>query len=186
MTSLQAFTAGELEEMGSDARCELIEGVLYETSPSNTDSSAIVIRLAIKLGAFVYEHRLGILTGEAGGYHLERDPDSVVAPDLAFIRSDRYANRPSGSSLFPGIPDLAVEVLSPGNAVADIRRKQALYQRVGIPLTWWIDPRRRTVIVHSPERSPRLLNETDSLDGEDIIPGFSMPLAKLFDIPGQL
>ena len=95
---------------------------------------------------YVYEHKLGIATGENGGYILERDPDTVVAPDAGFIREDRLTGRRSRRGYFPGIPDLAIEVISHTDEPAEIRRKKALYDRVGVPLVWWIDPEKRSAL----------------------------------------
>ncbi len=78
-------------------------------------------------------------------------------------------------------PDLIVEVISPTDEPLNIRRKQALYERVGIPLVWWIDPERRTAMIQQPSQAPQQLSDTDCLDGGEIVPGFSIPLAKSFD-----
>lgn len=182
MTSTQLITATDLEAMGSDAWFELIHGVLHEMSPSSTDSSAIGLRIGGLLAAYVYEHKLGIATGENGGYILERDPDTVVAPDAGFIREDRRSLNRSRRGYFPGIPDLAIEVISPTDEPADIRRKKTLYERAGVPLVWWIDPETRTATVHVLGQPVRHLSESDSLDGESVILGFSVPLGTLFDL----
>lgn len=181
MVSTHLITAADLEAMGSDARYELYQGVLYPMSPSSIDPSVIGMRLAITLGAYIYEHDLGVLSGENGGYRLEYDPDTVVAPDVGYIRRERLQHWPGRRGFFPGAPDLAIEILSPTDEPAEIRRKQALYDRIGIPLVWWIDPDRRVATVHRAGRPVRRLTESDSLDGEDIIPGFSLPLIEVFD-----
>src|SRR4051794_8707644 len=105
MVSTHLTTATELESMGSDAPFELIQAVLCEVSPSSFDSSEIGMRLGIFLGSYVFQHDLGILTGENGGYRLERDPDSVVAPDVGFVKNERRSLRPGGQGFFPGAPD---------------------------------------------------------------------------------
>jgi len=181
MTITHLITAGELESMGSDARFELIQGVLHEMSPSSFDSSRVLSRIALAMGGYVEAHRLGEVTFAEAGFVLERDPDSVVAPDIAFIQTERLRLAPQGQGYFPAAPDLIVEVISPTDEPLEIRRKQALYDRVGIPLVWWIDPKRRTATVHAPDRPVRRLGETDELEGESIVPGFSLQLAKLFD-----
>lgn len=183
MTITHLVTASELENMGSDARFELFQGTLHEMSPSSFDSSEIGMRLGILLGSYVFEHDLGILSGENGGYRLERDPDSVVAPDVGFVTKARKHLRPRGRGSFPGPPDLAIEVISPTDEAADIRRKQALYERTGTPLVWWIDPKHRTATVHAPGQPPRHLTDAEYLDGESVVPGFTMKLADLFDGP---
>ena len=179
MTTTHLITATELEAMGSDARFELIQGVLYEMSPSSIDSSAIAMRLGILLGSFIYQHGLGIITGEGGGYLLERGPDTVIAPDVGFVQKDRLGLWPGRRGYFPGAPDLLAEVISPTDEPAEIRHKQALYDRIAIRLVWWIDPEQRIATVHAPGRAVRHLTEADTLDGEAVVPGFSLPLGSL-------
>ncbi len=181
MTITHLITADELEAMGSDARFELIQGVLHEMSPSSFNSSLVLARVANSIFNYVDAHRLGVVTFAEAGFVLELGPDTVVAPDVAFVRQDRMHLAPSGRGFFPARPDLIVEVISPTDEPLDIRRKQALYDRIGIPLVWWIDPKRRTATVHFPGNPVQHLTESDSLDGSDIVPGFSMQLAKLFD-----
>ena len=89
MTTTQLTTANDLEAMGSDARFELIQGVLHEVSPSSSDSSAVGLRFSIELGGFIYRHGLGRVTGADGGFIVERSPDTVIAPDIGFVRSER-------------------------------------------------------------------------------------------------
>ena len=181
MTTTQLTTANDLEAMGSDARFELIQGVLHEVSPSSSDSSAVGLRLSIELGGFIYRHGLGRVTGADGGFILERSPDTVIAPDMGFVRSERLGLWPGRRGFFPGIPDLAVEVISPTDEPADIHRKMELYERTSVPLVWWIDPIRRTARVQSHGNPTRHLTESGSLDGESVVPGFSVLLADLFD-----
>lgn len=174
-------TATDLEAMGSDARYELYQGVLYPMSPSSFNSSLVMSNLALELGQFVKRHRLGSVTFAEAGYLLERNPDTVVAPDIAFVRIDRIPQPAPKRGFFAGMPDLVIEIISPTDEPAEIRRKQALYDRIGIPLVWWIDPDRRVATVHHAGYPVRHLTESDSLDGEDIIPGFSLPLKEVFD-----
>jgi Uma2 family endonuclease len=181
MVTTHLITATELESMGSDAPFELIQGVLYEMSPSGYDSSEIGMTLGIILGTYAFEHNLGTFSGENGGYLLEHNPDSLVAPDIGFVKRERRGLRPARGKPFPGAPDLAIEVLSPSDEAGDIRRKKALYERVGVPMVWWIDPIRRTATVQRAGRPVQQLTEFDSLDGEDIVPGFSLQLTRLFD-----
>jgi Uma2 family endonuclease len=181
MVTTHLISAAELENMGSDTTFELIQGVLYEVSPSSFDSSEIGMRLGILLGSFVFEHGLGFLTGADGGYRLEYDPDSVIAPDLGFVGIERRHLRPHGRGFFPAPPDLAVEIISPTDERAEIRRKMDLYERTNVPLVWWVDPIKRTATVQRAGQPTQRLTESDFLDGEDIIPGFSIQLSSLLD-----
>lgn len=180
MTTTHLLTAAELAAMGSDARFELVKGVLVEHPLSGFEASVIGANFTFKLYTFVREHDLGVVLMANCGFVVEVDPDTVIAPDGAFVRSDRIPPSIPPHGYFPEAPDLAVEVNSFLDTPADIRRKQALYDRIGVPLVWWIDPDHRTATVHAPGRPVRHLTELDLLDGESVVPGFSLPLASLF------
>jgi Uma2 family endonuclease len=182
MVTTRLVTAEELLEMGSDARYELIEGVLKEVSPSSSKPSVIGARLQIFIGQFVLEHDLGYTTNADGGYILFDNPATVVSPDLGFYRGDRYAGGVPERGFYPMPPDLAVEVISPTDKRADIGQKQELYARAGVPLVWWVDPDACTVTVHRPGQAPVVLKESGTLDGGDVLPGFSLPVERIFAI----
>jgi Uma2 family endonuclease len=142
----------------------------------------VVSNIGYELRHYVQSHKLGaVIFGEAG-YLLERDPDTVVAPDVAFVRRDRLPDPIPERGFFLIAPDLVVEVISPTDEPGDIRRKQALYDRVAIPMVWWIDPLRGTISVHVPGEPVRHLTENDTLDGEPVVPGFALPVATIFDV----
>ncbi len=139
----------------------------------------LVGRLAGAIAAHVEAHDLGeVLLGEAG-FILDRDPDTVRAPDIAFVRRSR-ADAELTEKFWPGAPDLAVEVLSPSDTLFDLEDRVGDLLRAGALLVWLVHPRRRTVTVHRPDQPPRVLAETEALDGEDVITGFSSPLSRLF------
>ena len=110
------------------------------------------------------------------GFVLERNPDTVCAPDVSFIKSSRLPiaeERP-----YPeGAPELAVEVLSPGNE----NEKVGLYLQTGSLLVWVVDPERRTITVHRPSREPDVLGVDDQLSGEDVLPGFEYRVRHVFE-----
>jgi Uma2 family endonuclease len=176
----QQFTALELERMGSDSWFELIQGRLYETWPLDIHTSVVLTELFIPLYKHIHTAHLGHLVGGAG-FVFERAPDTVIAPRGAFVRNDRIPASGLPHGFFPGAPDLAIEAASSLDALADLQRKRALYVRRPVPLLWWIDPLQRTAAVHRPGLTIEYLTEDDELNGEDIIPGFSIPLATLFD-----
>jgi Uma2 family endonuclease len=82
----------------------------------------------------------------------------------------------------PTPPDLAIEVISFDDTRADIEQKQRLYTRAGVPLAWWVDPEARTVTVYRLEAEPEVLDESMMLEGEDIVPGFSLPVERVFAV----
>jgi Uma2 family endonuclease len=180
MTITHLVTAEELYQMGSDAPYELIEGVLYEVSPSSMKSSAIAVRIGSALLTYVDAHQLGFVTGADGGYTLSHHPATVVAPDVGFVRQSRCRVGIPEKGFCPIPPDLAVEVISPTDPRADIRRKQALYTQAGVPLVWWVEPEARTVTVYRPNQEPQVLSESATLDGGEVLPGFSLEISTIF------
>jgi Uma2 family endonuclease len=175
-------TAEELLAMGSDAGYELWEGVLKEVSPSSSKPSIVALEIASAILTFVKARRLGYVTGADGGYVLSNNPHTVVAPDVGFYRRDRYPGGVPERGYYPMPPDLAVEVISPTDERADMRQKQELYARAGVPLIWWVDPEARTVTVHQPGHEPKVLDASQTLDGADVLPGFSLPVEHIFAI----
>jgi len=114
------------------------------------------------------------------GFVLARDPDTVRGPDVAYVSSERLAAGVTDGPFFEGAPDLAVEILSPSNRPREIAEKIREYLEAGAGRVWVVDPERKTVTVHGPNRSPRTLGPDDVLDGEEVLPGFTAPVAELF------
>ncbi len=153
---------------------ELVDGELRSMVPAGGQHSAIHARLAVVLGSYVAERRLGVLFGADTGFILRRDPDTVRSPDLAFVRADRIPRGGPDPKYVAGAPDLAVEVLSPSDSVAGCEEKLASFFAAGCRLAWMIDPARDTLAVYVPPVTPaRVLGLDDVLDGRDVVPGFS-------------
>ena len=169
--------------MGEDAPYEIIDGELVEVSPASAEPAEVAIEFAGSIREFVRPRRLGRITGADGGFILRRDPDTVVAPDVGFIRRERIPRGFDRQSYYPVPPDLAVEVISPSNTMAGISRKITKYLAAGVPLVWVAHPRRRTVTVYRPGRPPLDLGMADELDGEDVLPGFRLKIADVFRDP---
>lgn len=181
-TTTHLRTADDLLAMGSGAPFELWEGVLKDVSPSSFKTGLIRTRLLTMLNSYVETHGLGYVTDAETGFILSSDPYTVVAPDIGFVRPDRYPADYPERGFYPMPPDLAVEVISPSDERAEIMNKQQLYARAGVPLVWWIDPEARTVTVHRPGQKPERLDETSALDGGAVLPGFSLPIERIFSI----
>jgi Uma2 family endonuclease len=113
------------------------------------------------------------------GCKLERDPDTVRAPDVAFIRQERLAATPQ-PSYWPGAPDLVVEVISPHDRYSEVDDKVATWLAHGAQMVLVVNPRWRTVLVHRPGEPPRLLTESETLDGNDVVPGWKLPVREIF------
>lgn len=159
-------------------RFELIDGELIEMSGPGGTHGRIAIRLGRYLDIFAEESNLGIVTGETG-YHPPGDRYNLLLPDVAFIRFDR-APDPFPDKLVPVMPDIAVEIRSPSNSLAEMREKAQRYLRLGSALVWIILPRDQRVEVHQAQAPAITLELGDSLSGEDVLPGFELELRRLF------
>lgn len=158
--------------------CELVDGVLVEKAMGLAESF-LAGWLMHLLYQFLAEHDLGFLAGEEGTLRLW--PGLVRIPDVSFISWDQLPKRKIPKKPIPDLyPDLAVEVLSRKNTKAEINRKLHEYFRSGTRLAWVVDPRKRTVRVHTAPDQSRLLTEEQSLDGGDVLPGLNIPLREVF------
>lgn len=163
----------------SDRLYELVDGTLVE-KPMGLSESVLAGQVLIEIGVFARLHNLGIPSGEAGTVKLLKG--LVRAPDVAFFCWDKLPGRVLPSKPVPNLaPDLAVEVLSKGNTPEEMQRKLREYFLAGIRLVWMIDPRKRQAEVFtSPDAPAATLAESQALDGGDVLPGFTLPLADLF------
>jgi len=180
VTQTKLYTADDLWLMPGDEPWELWRGALIKVPGSGIESSAIGSLLNRKIGNHVEDHDLGVVTGEAGSYILLPDQRTVVAPDVGFIRWDRLPERRLPRKFCPIPPDLAVEVKSPSDRPGEMATKLSLYLDAGVPLIWWIDPDERRVRVYRHGKFVAELGGGDVLDGEDILPGFRLPVASIF------
>jgi Uma2 family endonuclease len=180
MTTL--FTADDLLAMGSDAPYELIRGELRDVSPSGAKATMIAGFIYVQLFLFVKSRALGYISTTDGGYILSRDPDTLVAPDVAFIARQRIPADFSFDHFFPVPPDLAVEVLSPSNRPGQVAEKVRLYQEAGVPLIWVVDPRKQSVTVHRLGQESLVAGVETDLDGAEILPGLRLAVAELFRV----
>ena len=111
---------------------------------------------------------------------MERNPDTVRAPDAAFVRRERVEEVGETAGYFPGAPDLAVEVVSPGDAYAEVEGKVAAWLGAGTRMVIVVDPSNRLVRVHRGPSDVTTLTESDEIDGVDVVPGWRMPMRWLF------
>lgn len=137
----------------------------------------VVANLTMLLGIHVKANRLGDVYAESG-YKLESDPDTVLGPDVSFVSRERADQ--AEDHYYEGPPDLAVEVLSPGDRRGYVERKLAIYLETGTRSVWLVNPRRRTVEVISSLDDRRTLHETDELV-DNTVPGFRVRVSEIFD-----
>jgi Uma2 family endonuclease len=171
-------TAEELLRAQDIGRCELVRGELRLLIPPGADHGRVAMALGRLIANHVVEHDLGSTYAAETGFLLARDPDTVRAPDVAFVRAGRPATPERG--YYPGAPDLVVEVLSPDDRPGYVREKVAEWLEGGALAVWVVDPRARTVAVHEPRRRTRTRRETDTIRGGDVLPGFAVPVAGIF------
>ena len=180
-TTTKLMTAEELLEMPDDGfRYELVRGELVKMPPAGHMSAFYEQNVGIELGAFVKANKLGRVYSASGGFRLESDPDTVLAPDAAFVRQERVEVVGDGDGYFPGAPDLAVEVISPSDRYTEVDEKVAEWLAAGTSMVVIVNPRNRTVRVHRPTTDSVLLTEEDTLDGGDVVPGWKLLVADIF------
>jgi Uma2 family endonuclease len=180
-TTASRMTAEDLLALPDDRmRHELIRGVLTTMTPAGFQHGAISANLAGLLHGFAREHGSGLVLGAETGFKIATDPDTVRAPDMAFIRKERIAPVGIPRGYFPGAPDLAAEVVSPGDTRAEVQEKVLDWLRAGAEVVWVIDPGTRTVRAY--ERAGRVttLDEDALLTSGDLLPGWSCRVAALF------
>src|SRR2546423_1711026 len=177
------MTADELFEMPHDGfRYELIEGELRRMSPAGHDHGRIGMELAVPLGHYIKSKRLGKVYLAETGFKLRSNPDTVRAPDIAFIRQERVEQAGSVTGFWNGAPDLAVEVTSPGDTVTEVEEKVTEWLEAGTRMLWVISPKLKTVTVYRSLTDITILTEKDTLDGGEVVPGFQIPVAEIFAI----
>jgi len=179
-SALQITTAEQLFAAGDIGRCELVRGELMMMSPAGSRHGGIVVNISTAMWQFVKAHRLGRVFGAETGFIIARDPDSVLAPDVAFVSRERIlADLPA--EFFPGPPDLAVEVVSPSDRAGEVLDKSQDWLEAGCRLVWVADPKTRTVTIYRSQRENIALALDDVLDGEDVLPGFRLPVSEIFE-----
>jgi Uma2 family endonuclease len=183
-TVQRTLTAGELLTLGDIGRCELIEGELVRMSPGSFEHGAVALNVGMFLGEFVKCHQLGIVTAAETGFKIRHNPDTVRAPDAAFVSAARIPEARPHRGFFDGAPDLAVEVVSPDDRWSEIMAKARDWLGAGCRLVWIVDPRTQTVTVYEVEGHVRVLQTTDSLDAGEVLPGFQVTVSELF--PGLI
>lgn len=175
------MTAEELIKLPRGrSRYELVNGELREMSPAGHNHGRIAARLAGALWQHVEEHGLGEVYAAETGFTLRTNPDTVRAPDVSFVRQERVEEVGDAKGYWPGAPDLAVEVNSPGDTVSEVEEKVEEWLDAGTALVWVVSPKLRAVTVYRSREDITTLTEKDALDGEQIIQGFRYPVAKLF------
>ena len=148
-------------------------------APAGFDHGRFASNIVAALKNYLSRRKLGVVATAETGFQISSNPDTVRAPDVAFVRTERI---PSGGvkGFFPGPPDLAVEVVSPSDRTEAVAAKAQDWLLAGAVCVWVIDPEDRTVTIHQSRNKNVVLTSTDTLDGGDLLPGFSLPVDKVF------
>jgi len=176
------MTAEQLWALRDDGHPrELVKGELRMMTPAGFEHGRIVSNVHLLVAGHAKVHDLGAVLAAETGFTLSRDPDTVRAPDVAFVRKDRVPPPEQQSGFVELAPDLIVEVLSPTDRPADTTEKIADYLDAGVSVVWVLDPRTHSAMEYLPGAAARLIGPTGELAGGDVLPGFSCAVAELFD-----
>ncbi len=161
-------------------RQELVAGRLHEMEPAGFLHGRVTIRVGRLLDEHVGAHELGVVVGAETGFILAREPDTVRAPDAAFVRAERLAPGELPETYWAGPPDLAVEVLSPNDRPAEVEAKALEWLAAGTRAVVVLDPRRQVVKLYRSPSDVRDLAPDELLDLDPELPGFAVVVADLF------
>jgi len=149
-------------------------------SPAGSEHGRIVWNITLLIGNFVKSHKLGTMRGAETGFIIRRNPDSVRAPDIAFIRADRPPEKfPQG--YFDGAPDLAVEVLSPNDRANEVQAKIRDWLDAGCRAVWIVDPETKSVTIYKSTHDIVVFNSTDTITDAQILPDFNAAISEIFE-----
>ncbi len=161
---------------------ELVDGEVVEVSPAGAEHTRIMFLLAQRLEHFASEHGLGVAMPEGLGFVLRRDPDLVREPDVSFIERALIPGEGMPKGYWEGPPTLAVEVVSPNDRAVEIDERVQDYLTSGTRQVWVLRPNRRAASIYFPDADTRELGPDATLDGGDVLPGFSVRVGDLFEI----
>lgn len=181
MVATGLLTVKDLETMPlDDGRYELIDGELVEMPPSGGIASSVGARVTARIVAQADAAGAGTVFGADGGFKLFPDRETVRVPDVAFVSAERLPP-PDQLVGFPQLaPDLVVEVLSPSERPSEVAAKVQMYLDAGVRMIWLVEPQDRTITVLQPGQPARRLVAGDTLTGDPVLPGFSLPVADIF------
>jgi Uma2 family endonuclease len=176
------YTADDLERLPDDgSRYELVQGELRKMPPAGYDHGRIGGNFVGPIAVYIRQNKLGLVFLAETGFLLARNPDTVRAPDMAFVARERVNTPTSKEGYWPGAPDLAVEVISPDDSYAEVEEKVADWLNAGTRMVMVINPRTRWVTVYRTGNSAQVYKEDDVLDAGDVVPGWTMAVREIFE-----
>lgn len=159
---------------------ELVRGDIHVMTPASGAHGVVVGALFRALDAFVEERKLGLAFPDNTGFLLPGLGDTVRSPDVAFVAAGQLPSDGIASGWLALAPDLIAEILSPSESKKELEAKLSDYRTAGTRLIWIVDPEQRVVSIQDGDRPERLLTEDEILDGGSVLPGFALPVARLF------
>lgn len=160
---------------------ELVKGVVQETVSAGGEHSEVAAALAMAFGNHVRPRRLGRISTSDAGVWLERNPDTVREPDMAFFSAEKLPLDVKVRGFYEVIPDLVVEIQSPNDSLGYMAQRVAMWHGFGVPLVWAVYPVSRTVAAHPLEGPAIIYTEDDTLDGGAVLPEFQCPVRDILD-----
>jgi Uma2 family endonuclease len=177
----QQVTADELLHMPDDGfRYELVRGELRRMTPAGSAHGRVAMSIGTAMNNHVKAHCLGTVYAAETGFRIGTDPDTVRAPDVAFVGRDRVEAVGEVEGFWPEASLLAVEVISPGDSYADVEEKVFDWLDAGTKLVIVVNPRQRSATVYKSPTDITALAEANVLDGGDVVPGFELPVREIF------
>lgn len=181
MATTKLMTSEDLWEIDDDFnQYELMRGELHKVPPAGGDHGVVNGEFGRRIANHVHEHRLGRYYQGETGFILARDPDTNLAPDIAFVHRDRIIRGPDHRGFLEQAPDLVVEIISPSQSRGRARTKMEIYMEFGVRMGLLVDPYRQTITIYRPGRDPVVLGRDDIFDGDDVLPGFRLNVSDLF------
>ena len=181
LANTELLTADDLLRLsGQGVRGELVRGVLHETMASGHRHGKIVVNIVMELNNFAKPRKLGTLVASDSGVWLERNPDTVREPDVAFTSVEKIPLDAEIDGYAEVVPDLVVEIVSPSDSRRWARDRAQMWLGHGAPLVWIVHPDTRTIDVYRPGAAVTTLQEDDSLDGLQVLPGFTCLVSSVF------
>ncbi len=180
MSTTKPVTADELWNMPRESeRYELVAGELQMMSPAGWRHGELVFRLSLLIGQHVKQHRLGRCFGAETGFLIERNPDTVLAPDIAFIEAGNLPQSEPEDAFWPGPPDLIVEVRSPQDRKSAVIEKAERWLAAGGKTVWDVDPANHCVTVYEADGKTVVVKAEETLSGGNRLPGFQIRVGEI-------
>ena len=162
-------------------RYELVKGELVKMAPGGSEHGDLAMRIGWRLAQHVENNKLGKAFASETGFQISTNPDTVRAPDLAFVREVRVEEAGEVIGYWPGAPDLAVEVISPTDRYTAVQAKVLDWLDAGTLMVAVVNPRQKSVTVYRSRTDITILTGNDTMDGQDVVPGWTLAIQDLFE-----